>query len=293
MVSKKDRIKTLLTENKGLFKCPVCEGKMNAKNADSLTCRAGHSFDLSRKGYVNLLTSSNAPIYSRELFEARHRVCETGFYDTLIESITEILDAYGISEQRQKLNILDAGCGEGSHLYHLYQKNKEKQLNTYIGIDISKDSISIAAGNQSDIIWCVADLARLPFRNKCMDVILNILSPANYGEFERVLNDKGIIIKVVPGPDYLKELRQALQGHKDVPDYNNSSVLDYFKQKTDVAEIRNIYFSFVVDPATLSDFFRMTPLTWGISTEELNGLHETEISSVTADLVLMIGRKKI
>ena len=37
------------------------------------------------------------------------------------------------------------------------------------------------------ILYGVADLARLPFQNRTIDVVLNILSPANYGEFYRIL----------------------------------------------------------------------------------------------------------
>ena len=41
------------------------------------------------------------------------------------------------------------------------------------------------------------------------DVILNILSPANYAEFTRLLKPDGLFVKVVPENDYLKELRNV------------------------------------------------------------------------------------
>lgn len=59
-------------------------------------------------------------------------------------------------------------------------------------------------------MWFVADLANLPIADQSVAVIMNILSPANYQEFKRVLVDDGLIIKVVPRSDYLAELREAI-----------------------------------------------------------------------------------
>ncbi|WP_368489675.1 methyltransferase domain-containing protein [Clostridium sp. BJN0013] len=291
-IKKKDRIRELIQKNKSFFKCPVCNGSMVMNDFGSLTCNSRHNFDLSKKGYLNLLTSSNALVYSKELFEARHRVCEVGFYDLLIDELTKIIDEYKKSVDYKKMNILDVGCGEGFHIYSIFQKVKENQNNTYVEVDISKDSINIAARNNADIIWCIADLARLPFQNKSFDVILNILSPANYGEFERILNDKGIVIKVVPRSNYLKELRETIYIDNDVSDYSNSKVINYFKQKLDVEDIQNINYKFDISKEFLPHFIKMTPLTWGKSTERLNDVYKKNISSITVDLTLIIGTKK-
>ena len=39
--------------------------------------------------------------------------------------------------------------------------------------------------------WFVGDLAHLPIQSKSIEVILDIFSPANYAEFERVLKAEG------------------------------------------------------------------------------------------------------
>ncbi|QGU95413.1 methyltransferase domain-containing protein [Clostridium bovifaecis] len=291
-IKKKDRAGELIQKNKRIFKCPVCCGKMFMNDFGSLTCNSKHSFDLSRKGYLNLLTAGNTPVYSKELFEARHLVCESGFYDPLIVELSKIINEYKKLRNNEEISILDAGCGEGSHINGILKKVTENQNKTYVGVDISKDSINIAARNNADIIWCVADLARLPFQNKSFDVALNILSPANYSEFNRILNDKGIIIKVVPGSNYLKELREIIYTDKDVSDYSNNKVINYFEQKLDVEEIQNINYKFHVSNEFLPHFIRMTPLTWEKSTERLNDIYEKNISSITVDLTLIIGTKK-
>ena len=60
---------------------------------------------------------------------------------------------------------------------------------------------------RSGAAWFVADLKRLPVRSAAADVVLNVFSPADYAEFRRVLAPDGELLKVVPGPDYLREVR--------------------------------------------------------------------------------------
>ena len=45
--------------------------------------------------------------------------------------------------------------------------------------------------------WFVGDLAHLPIQSKSIEVILDIFSPANYAEFERVLKDEGVILSLI------------------------------------------------------------------------------------------------
>ena len=308
-IKKRDRIIRLLEKNKDLFKCPVCNEAMFMDNY-SLTCNSGHNFDLARKGYLNLLLSGNPPVYSRELFEARHEVCKAGFYTPLIEEMAKIIVDYRKAIDQEKECILDAGCGEGSHIYSLsqilkgeqdytyfeeklkYTCFKEEQNCTYIGVDISRDSINIAARNDADIIWCVADLARLPFQDRRFDVVLNILSPASYSEFERILKDQGIVIKVVPGSSYLKELREMLYRVEKHTEYSNSRVIEYFKDKLNLEDIRNIRYAFRFSKELLPYLIKMTPLSWGVNSKSLADIYWQDISSITVDLTLLIGSKK-
>ncbi len=291
-VKKKDRARESIKKNQSIFKCPICSSKMFLNDFNNLACSCKHSFDLSKKGYLNLLTTKSTPVYSKELFEARHKVCEAGFYHPLIDEMAKIIDRYEKSIDHKGINILDAGCGEGSHIYGISKKMVENQDNTYVGVDISKDSINIAARNNGDMIWCVADLAKLPFQNKSFHVVLNILSPANYGEFNRILREKGMVIKVVPGSQYLKELRETIYKDKNGSKYSNSEVIHYFKQKLEVKDLRNIHYKFDVKEDFLPYFIKMTPLTWGGNMERFYDIYEKNLSSITVDLTIIIGTKK-
>ncbi|RBO11051.1 methyltransferase domain-containing protein, partial [Pantoea sp. 3_1284] len=83
-----------------------------------------------------------------------------------------------------------------------------------IGIDLAKEGIAAASKAYPDIIWSVADLAAMPFADAQVDAILNILSPANYAEFSRLLKPGGVVMKVVPESGYLLELREAFYDGK-------------------------------------------------------------------------------
>jgi len=302
-VKKKDKARDLISDNRGIFMCPVCNSPIFVNDSYSLTCKSGHCFDISRKGYLNLLTSVSSAVYSKELFEARHKVCAAGFYDPLINMLSEAVINYQHLNHLEHVSILDAGCGEGSHLCGIFNRVMElkadqgkpipaceKSRNIFLGVDISKESINIAASNDADIIWCVADLARLPLQDKCIDVLLNILSPANYGEFCRILKDDGIVIKIVPGSGYLREIREAIC-YKGTP-YSNSKVINHFGEKLDIEDIYNIEYRFPVSGELLQHFIRMTPLTWGKNSEELSSLINKDIPYITADLDVIFGSKK-
>ncbi|MDZ7835836.1 MAG: hypothetical protein U5K84_11455 [Alkalibacterium sp.] len=49
------------------------------------------------------------------------------------------------------------------------------------------------------------------------------MSPSNYEEFDRLLKPGGRVIKVIPGEDYLKELR-ALQPGRQAGSHSNKEV---------------------------------------------------------------------
>lgn len=288
-VKKKDRAAELIRKNQERFKCPVCNGAMALSSFYSLTCISNHCFDISKKGYLNLLTDRCSTVYPKEMFEARHKVCDQGFYDPLIDEIIKVIHKYKeYIGTKKELAVLDAGCGEGSHLNSLSSRITEDLKCNLFGVDISKEGINIGSNNSSDIIWTVADLTRLPFQNGSFDVVLNILAPANYLEFERILTDKGIIIKVVPGQFYLGELREAIYKNKK---YSNDKVVDYFTNKLQVIHAQNVSYRFSVDEELLPYLLAMTPLIWGKDISEVNSLHEVHISAITVDLTILVGKR--
>ena len=99
--------------------CPI-EGEPLDVDAKRLFCKNGHSFDIARQGYVNLLPvqhkRSKQPGDSKEMVVARARFLNSGVYTPLAEELAEIY-LYLLEDMNklddQQLCLMDAGCGEG------------------------------------------------------------------------------------------------------------------------------------------------------------------------------------
>lgn len=288
-MKKIEKAKLLFDKNIEVFKCPICKGDMKTNDKNSLVCNNSHCFDISKKGYINLLNNSNNKIYDKDLFESRNKTYNSNLYDMLTREIGYVINEYTLN--KNKNYILDAGCGEG---YYLNQLSKSKNLKNceFVGIDISKEGINIATREGNDIIWCISDLSNLPFKDEKFDVILNILSPANYKEFNRVLNKDGVVIKVIPESEYLKEIRYAIKGEMKNNNYSNQNVVDVFKEHLDIVTQSNVNYKWSIDKANLKDLIKMTPLTSSLSEEQIEQLIKHDISNITIDLRIIVGRCK-
>jgi len=286
--------KLKIQENIGLFQCPLCGSKMEVMELKSLVCSENHCFDFSKSGYVNFLLRPHKAQYDKGMFRSRSLLCKKGFFDPMIEKICEII-LRGVEKAKdEKLLILDAGCGEGSHLYRAIRGLSEKGFPRLVGagIDISKEGIQIAAKEYPDHIWCVGDLAKSPFADGKFDVLLNILTPSNYAEFNRILSYSGMLIKVVPGPHYLGELRECFYEKTDKQSYSNERVVERFHEGFCLLDKQRVSYQVKLDAGDLDHLIRMTPLSWGASDEKVEQAIEAGIDRITVDLVIMYGEKK-
>lgn len=182
----------------GEMKCVTC-GQAMTLQGESLRCGRGHTFNINRKGFVNLLSKQAEGCYDAALFDARSRVLASGCYDAVAQAVCDALP----SGARR---ILDAGCGEGWYLNRLLTLKPEL---CGMGLDISRDAINRATDHPCAALWAVGDLRSLPILDHSCDAVVDILTPAGYGEFARVLSPEGLLIKVYPGREYLREIRAA------------------------------------------------------------------------------------
>ena len=99
--------------------CPVC-GLPLVRGDHALRCAAGHSFDVARQGYVNLLTvsqkHSKSPGDTREQVQARRAFLAGGYYRPIAETLCRLAAPLGPD------TIVDAGCGEGYYLAALQRR---------------------------------------------------------------------------------------------------------------------------------------------------------------------------
>ncbi|WJH35472.1 methyltransferase domain-containing protein [Paenibacillus sp. CC-CFT747] len=188
-----------IDRNSGIFRCPHCFGAMQLAES-SLRCVRGHSFDIARQGYVNFLSKPSPASYDHRLFEARRRMVRIGLFQPL-DTVLGRLILETSSGLHEPMKVLDAGCGEGSHLEGIRQllsRSTARPLLT-VGMDLAKEGIRPAAREYPQSLWCVADLANAPLADGSFDVLLNVLSPANYSEFRRVSAAGGGSSRSCPG----------------------------------------------------------------------------------------------
>ena len=215
--------------------CPV-RGCARALSGDRkiLVCSRGHSFDVARSGYVNLLQPqdrrSKEPGDSRGAVEARRRLADSGHDAWLVEPLLDVLD--GAAPEAESPAVLDLGCGEGFLLGALSAQRRMDAA----GVDISVYAIELAAKKYPGIRWIVANAdRRLPFSDGAFDFILSVTARRNGGELRRLLRPGGRAVVAVPGEDDLAELREAVLGRADRKDRATAALAELSRDLEPVA----------------------------------------------------------
>ena len=263
------------------FACPICQENLTLLET-SLKCCNRHSFDLAKFGYVNLAPQIKQSVnYDKENFQNRQQILEAGFYRAILEAISDLL-----SNSKNAKTILDIGCGEGFYSRKLQERHPDK---TFYAFDISKDSVQIAAKSEPNwaVNWFVGDLARLPIKDASMDILLDIFSPANYGEFRRVLSKDGILIKVIPTKNHLKEIRQKVQDQLTNKDYSNQDIKNHFQEHFTILSSQTASLTKTITADQLQALLSMTPLLFHIDQTKIDWSQLTEI---TIEAEILVGK---
>ncbi len=185
--------------------CPVRGCRLPLAREDRrVACARGHSFDIARSGYINLLQPqdrrSRHPGDTPEAVAGRRRLHDRGVFLPLIDGIGEMIGpAPGAM-------VLDIGCGNGDLLGTLAARLGFSGR----GVDISVAGVEAAARRYSGCEWIVANADRfVPYADGSFSIVLSITARKNAGEFRRVLRPGGRLLVAVPAPDDLVELRGA------------------------------------------------------------------------------------
>jgi 23S rRNA (guanine745-N1)-methyltransferase len=183
--------------------CPVRNCQLGlVRDGRRMYCPCGHSFDVARSGYINLLQPqdrrSKQPGDTVAVVAARRRLHDLGVTEPLLQAIAEVIAASASD------SVLDAGCGDGFYLGSLA---REIGFDAH-GVDISIPAVDAAARRYPGREWIVANADRLlPYADRSFSIVLSITGRMNAGEFRRVLRDDGRLLVAVPAPDDLIELR--------------------------------------------------------------------------------------
>ncbi|MGA3025127.1 MAG: putative RNA methyltransferase [Bryobacteraceae bacterium] len=185
--------------------CPVRDCRMPlVREERRLVCERGHSFDVARSGYINLLQPqdrrSKWPGDTAAAVAGRRRLHDLGVTAPLLDAIAEMMAASAGDV------VLDAGCGDGFYLGALA---RQSGFGAH-GVDISVPAIEAAARRYPECEWIVANADRfVPYAAGAFSIVLSITARMNAGEFRRVLGDDGRLLVALPAPDDLIELRGA------------------------------------------------------------------------------------
>lgn len=263
------------------FACPICQENLTLLETNFKCCNR-HSFDLAKFGYVNLAPQiKQSANYNKENFQNRQQILEAGFYQAILDAVSDLL-----ASSKTTTTILDIGCGEGFYSRKLQESHSEK---TFYAFDISKDSVQIAAKSEPNwaVNWFVGDLARLPIKDANMDILLDIFSPANYGEFRRVLSKDGILIKVIPTENHLKEIRQRVQDQLTNKEYSNQDIKEHFQEHFTILSSQTASLTKTITAEQLQALLSMTPLLFHVDQSNIDWSQLTEI---TIEAEILVGK---
>ncbi len=259
--------------------CPVCGEELNEENR-SLKCARGHCFDRAKEGYVNLIAGTHKKGSligdNRDMALSRRAFLEKGYFDALVEELIKIIKEKDLPCPQ----ILDICCGEGYYSHRI----KEALGCEMYGFDLSKEMVRLAARRKNGCEYFVANLSRIPLKDKSTDIAFHLFAPFHEKEFSRILKDNGMLITVVAGESHLFELKEILYDtpykNDEMPPETENLVI---KEKRKVT--RKIHLSSKED---IDALFRMTPYYYRTSENDKAKLSSFDSLDVTVDFAMFI-----
>lgn len=257
--------------------CPVCaaplsEGERTLQCARTLKCASGHSYDIAREGYVNLLlrhkklppTVGDAP----EMLRARREFLEGGFYAPLSDRLNEIVADFLTERAAPVVSvapiIVEAGCGEGYYLARLAQRLSGSGA-VLFGLDVSKTAVRMAAGRgghgryEGNGRYLVTDInGKLPFANHSVHVLLNIFAPRHAAEFARILVAGGLLLVALPAAAHLQTVRDRF-GLLSIQAEKQAYLLNQLGRHFQLQKVEPLQFELQLPNQALDALIQMTP----------------------------------
>ncbi len=261
--------------------CPVCGAELNRLD-NRYVCPRGHSFDIARQGYVNLLTvqqkHSRNPGDTREQVLSRREFLEAGFYAPIVQTLIDTAKSLGISGP-----VLDVGCGEGYYSARLAQALGAPLT----GLDISKEAVRCAAGKYKGAQWLCATASHIPVADGSAALLTSLFALTAPEEFHRVLEQDGYFFQVLAAQDHLLGLKRIIYDQLTFKEKDTQPEFPGFERVQSVP----IRFSFTVEGKQVQNLLSMTPHVFRISKDGAARLTNTPCLTDTASCMLNVFRR--
>jgi len=259
--------------------CPLDKQPLQL-NERTWCCDNGHSFDIAKQGYVNLLPVQNKrskdPGDSKSMVQARREYLNKGYYQPLAQALADTVLAMGSQA------LLDAGCGEGYYLRYLVEQAEQQGTELSVAaLDISKWAVQAAAKQDKRLSWMVASNNAIPLANNSVDTILCVFGFPVEAEFKRVLKPGGRLIMVDPASEHLIELKRIIY-----PEIKAKSEHLPVSEKGWVlsSEERISFKVELPDTEAVHDLLTMTPHLYRASKEGIEKAEKLQSLAITADV---------
>lgn len=239
------------------LRCPHCNDAIADEPPLALRCANGHSFDVNKRGYVNLLAANNRMIGdSPSMLDARAAFLKAGYFDPIKDAVAAAIET-SIPPASQA-RILDAGCGTGYYLHGVVSALESEC--SALAMDISPGAVARAVRAtvpHSDGL--VADTWQaLPVRDSTAHVVMTVFAPRNLPEFSRVLHAQGSLVVVVPSGAHIQELRQTGRAI-GIPDEKAEKLVADASSLFSLAHRQRVEYSVELSPAAASELVAMGP----------------------------------
>lgn len=272
--------------------CPICAQPL-ADYVQTWRCPAGHSFDVAREGYTNLLrrhkklpeTVGDSP----EMLWARREFLARGFYEPLSDVINERV-VTAVASQPDPV-IVDVGCGEGYYLRRLVQR-LAGQPTALFGVDIAKTAVRLAAKRgDGHGRYLVADVnAQLPFADNSVHVLLNLFAPRHPAEFARLVTSGGLLLLAMPAPDHLQSLRDRF-GLIGIQPEKLAHVATQFTDLFAMQPAQAVTFPLRLENETLQWLIQMIPGARHLTPEQQEEIAQTAVMETVASFVVVMMKR--
>lgn len=258
--------------NASLLSCPICKERLTS-DFRTISCSNGHSFDIAKEGYVNLLRSNKSgDLIGDDKLSARCRrdFLNKGYYKPLQDYLKSLF-------VNSRGSLLDICCGEG---YYTSALAENVNLNVY-GFDISREMIRLAA-KRGGAAYFVANLAAIPVADGSFDYAVHLFAPFQEAEFTRILKDNGRLYTVVPGSHHLYGLKQAIYetpyfNDEKLPQTDKLKLLSKCKISADIT---------LANQEDIDAVFRMTPYYFHTSIQDKEKLKHIDTLKTKIEFVI-------